>query len=57
MRNVSFYHFWSCNCGLFFGHVFFENFSGGREMNKVHGKTIFTKMDFLFKSYDNKLVF
>jgi hypothetical protein len=26
-------------------------------MNKGHGKTIFTEMDFLFKSYDNKLVF
>jgi hypothetical protein len=26
--------FWSC---------FFENFSGDGEMNKVHGKTIFTQ--------------
>jgi hypothetical protein len=26
-------------------------------MNKVHGKTILPKTDFLFKSYDKKLVF
>jgi hypothetical protein len=29
---------------LFFLSLFFENFSGGGEMNKVHGKTIFTQI-------------
>jgi hypothetical protein len=41
MTNVSFYHFRSCNCGFVFGHDVLKIFSGGGEMNKVHGKTIF----------------
>jgi hypothetical protein len=37
---MSFYHFWSYNCGFV---LFFENFQGGGETNKVHGKTTFTQ--------------
>jgi hypothetical protein len=39
---------WSC---------FLENFSACGEMNKVNGKTVFSKTDFQFKSFDSKLVF
>jgi hypothetical protein len=43
VTNVSFYYFWSSNCGFVFGLDFFKKFSGGEEMSKVHGKIIFTQ--------------
>jgi hypothetical protein len=42
---------------IFFWSWFFENLSGGGEMNKVHYKQFLPKTDFPFKSYDKKLVF
>jgi hypothetical protein len=57
VTNVSFYHFWSCNCGFVFSHDFLKILMEVEKRIKYMGKQFLSKMDFPFKSYDKNFVF
>jgi hypothetical protein len=57
VTNVSFYHFYSCNCGFVFGHDFLKVLLEVGKWIKYMEKQFLPKTDFPFKSYDKKLVF
>jgi hypothetical protein len=54
---VSIYYFWSCNCGFVFCHDFFKKISGDGEMNKVHGKSIFTQIRVSIQKLSQEIFF